>query len=272
MIYANYMLCPGLQKDPSNEFWVTSGHKYKFKLAFVLSYHFLQVILANKFAASFVIFEHKEISLVFVLLVKLFAQFNVIQEAVTTKVDTKWILSKHFLHALRRTLSLRDVDLNLSCRDTVNDFDILFVKVQWLKPCVRIVRLFEQNGWSKHERKVELFFKDFELVDYILNLWLVLFQYLNLTVDLVNFWAVLRDQVPLEGYAEYWNLCFSLDHFRFKLAPQRRLSISCLYEGVLLLGWPTVALVLHCLSSSVNWRLIKYRVVLNLVFIRLFER
>ncbi len=50
---------------------------------------------------------------------------------------------------------------------------------------------------------MQLFFKDFELVDYILDLGLMLLQDLNLTVYLVDFIAVLCDQVPLEGYAEY---------------------------------------------------------------------
>ncbi len=123
------MLRPGIQKDLSNKFRVTRGHEHKFKLAFVLSYHFLEVVLANKFAATFVIFKHKEITLVFVLFVKLFAHFFCIQKAMATKVNAEWVLSKYFLHALGRALAFSDVYLDLGCGNAVNDFDILFVKV-----------------------------------------------------------------------------------------------------------------------------------------------
>ena len=57
---------------------MTSCHEYEVQLALVLPNHLLKLISADELTASFVVFQNKEIALIFVLCVELFPDFLVI--------------------------------------------------------------------------------------------------------------------------------------------------------------------------------------------------
>ena len=76
---------------------VTRCHEDKVQLALVLSDHLLQLLSANELTATFLVLEHQEITLAFILLVKFFAHLLVVFDTMAAEVQANRLLGQYLL-------------------------------------------------------------------------------------------------------------------------------------------------------------------------------
>ena len=105
------------------------SNKDKFQLTFVLLDHLFKLLATHKLATTCCVFKDEEVTLTFILLVKVFTYIFIIENTMATKVKANWLLSQNLLQTICCALALRYVNLNLRCIDTFTDLDKLFRKV-----------------------------------------------------------------------------------------------------------------------------------------------
>ena len=106
---------------------MASCDENEFQFASILFNHLFELLTADELAAAFLVLEHQEVTLAFVLLIKVSSNFLFsVKNAMSTEMHPYRIFSEDFLNTIHRALAFSDIDLDLGGADAFSNLDKFF--------------------------------------------------------------------------------------------------------------------------------------------------